>query len=346
MENNNNIELLKQILKKYPINDLKDKLNISKGTINRWIKLNKVPKQYTFELYRLLNIEIDYTKYSIKEKDQYYTPIKTVMYCYNTLKNILLKYNNNINKYIFIEPSAGDGSFLKILPKHKRIGLDIEPKHEEIIKGNYLTWEPENKDIKYIVIGNPPFGLRGHLALKFINHSYKFADYVCFILPQLFESDGKGVPRKRVKNYNLIHSKKIDSHFYQPDKKELKINCIFQIWSKNDTNDKYKLKKYNNDILKIYSLSDGGTPSTIRNKKMFNKCDIYIPSTCFGKSNMKYYKSFNTLPNKRGYGIVFNKDKNININKFKNIKWEDISFLSTNSAYNLRSSKIYEIFNN
>ena len=79
---------------------------------------------------------------------------------------------------------------------------------------------------------------------------------------------------------------------------------------------------------------------------MFNKCDIYIPSTCFGKSNMKYYESFNTLPNKRGYGIVFNKYKNININKFKNIKWEDISFLSTNSAYNLRSSKIHDIFNN
>ena len=36
---------------------------------------------------------------------------------------------------------------------------------------------------KYVVIGNPPFGLRGQLALKFINHSYDFADYVCFILP-------------------------------------------------------------------------------------------------------------------------------------------------------------------
>ena len=41
---------------------------------------------------------------------------------------------------------------------------------------------------------------------KFINHSFEFANYVCFILPQLFESDGKGVPRKRVKGYNLIHS--------------------------------------------------------------------------------------------------------------------------------------------
>ena len=44
----------------------------------------------------------------------------------------------------------------------------------------------------------------------FINHSSKFADYVCFILPQLFESDGKGVPRKRVKGLNLIHSEKLE----------------------------------------------------------------------------------------------------------------------------------------
>ena len=76
-----------------------------------------------------------------------------------------------------------------ILPVGKRIGLDIEPKCDEIIQQDYLDWNRKNK--KYIVIGNPPFGLRGQLALKFINHSNTFADYVCFILPQLFESDGK-----------------------------------------------------------------------------------------------------------------------------------------------------------
>jgi len=36
-----------------------------------------------------------------------------------------------------------------------------------------------------------------------------FADYVVFILPQIFESDGKGVPRKRVEGYNLTYSEKI-----------------------------------------------------------------------------------------------------------------------------------------
>jgi len=192
-------------------------------------------------------------------------------------------------------------------------------------------------------MGNPPFGLRGHLALRFINHS-EFADYVCFILPQLFESDGKGVPRKRVKGFNLIYSKKIVSNFYEPDGDEIKINTIFQIWSKYHTNKKYDVKENTNTKLKIYSLSDGGTSSSTRNKKMINKCDIYLPSTCFGKENMKYYKLFEELPNRKGYGIVFYDDKKEMMKKMKSINWTKIAFKSTNSAYNLRSSQIYNLF--
>ena len=195
-----------------------------------------------------------------------------------------------------------------------------------------------------MVFGNPPFGLRGHLALRFINHSSKFSEYVCFILPQLFESDGKGSPRKRVVGFNLIHSEKIKSNFLEPDNNEIKINTIFQIWSKNHNNVDYKIIDKTNKNLKIYSLSDGGTPSSTRNKKMLNNCDIYLPSTCFGKNNMKYYNNFEDLPGKKGYGIVFNNNKKEYIEKTKNIEWCDVSFLSTNSAYNLRSSKIYDMF--
>ena len=197
---------------------------------------------------------------------------------------------------------------------------------------------------KYIVFGNPPFGLRGQLALKFINHSSNFADYVCFILPQLFESDGKGVPRKRVCRLNLIHSEKLDTDFESPDGKNIKVQCIFQIWSKNHTNNIYNIVKTDNSIIKIYSLSDGGTPSTTRNKKMFYKCDAYIPSTCFGKENMRYYESFDMLPRKKGYGVVFIKDKEDNLKKFKTIEWSNVAFLSTNSAYNIRSSQITDKF--
>ena len=77
---------------------------------------------------------------------------------------------------------------------------------------------------------------------------------------------------------------------------------------------------------------------------MLYKCDIYIPSTCFGITNMKAYETFDDLPGKKGYGIVFNNQKNENIQKFRSIDWGKIAFLSTNSAYNIRTSQIIELF--
>ena len=335
--------ILNNLIDKYTIKILSNKLNLSSGTLIRWIQLNDIPKSYEFDLLKLSNIKINYSNYSSKQKDQFFTPINTAQYCFNLFCNEIHKYNENENNFIYIEPSAGDGNFLKVLPLNT-IAMDIDPKHISIIEQDYLDWKPIINDNKYIVFGNPPFGLRGHMALKFINHSYEFADYVCFILPQLFESDGKGVPRKRVKGFNLIYSIKIETNFYEPDNNELKINTIFQIWSKYHINDKYDIKKYSTDNMKIYSMSNGGTVASTRNKNMIDKCDIYIPSTCFGKENMKYYLKFEELPGKKGYGIVFNNNKTEMITKFLSIKWNNIAFLSTNSAYNLRSSQIYSLF--
>jgi len=341
--NYNLIIILNKILESKSYTDIAKEINVAVGTVKRWNELEKVPKSYTFELLKLANIDIDYSKFTYKEKDQFYTPDATAKYCYSKFLEVLTKYEDTEKDYIFIEPSAGNGSFLKILPIGKRIGLDIEPNFNEIKKQDYLDWKPADSK-KYVVIGNPPFGLRGQLALKFINHSSKFADYVSFILPQLFESDGKGVPRKRVVGLNLIHSEKIDTEFKSPDGKNIKVRCIFQVWSKFHKNDSYEIKKKENNIIKIYSLSDGGTPSTTRNKKMFYKCDAYIPSTCFGKEQMKYYDSFDTLPRRKGYGIVFLKNKEENLKKFINTDWSKVGFLSTNSAYNIRSSQIINKF--
>lgn len=331
------ISLLEECLKTVSIKEIANKLNLCVGTIRRWIELKDVPIQYTFDLYKILSKEIVYGNYTSSLKDQFFTPKDVAKKCWDTFNH---EVKINLQDYIFIEPSAGDGSFLDILPKDS-IGLDIEPRSSGIQQQDYLTWKPANTSMKYIVFGNPPFGLRGHLALNFINHSHSFADYVCFILPQLFESDGKGSPRKRVKGYNLIYSEGLSAMFYSPDNQEVKVNGVFQIWSKHTTNTQYTIKANPEDKMKVYSLSDGGTISSTRNKCMIGKCDIYLPSTCFGKENMKIYKSFEDLPGKKGYGIVFFSNKDAMINKAENNDWSSISFLSTNSAYNLRTSIIF-----
>jgi hypothetical protein len=335
-----NIILLQQCLKQTTIKGIADKLNLCIGTIKRWIDLRDVPIQYTFDLYKILSKDIDYSKYSSSLKDQFFTPNHIADKCWDTFKK---EVNVNINDYTFIEPSAGDGSFMRVLP-HDSIGLDIEPRSKGIIKQDYLSWNPVDTSKKYIIFGNPPFGLRGHLALNFINHSYAFADYVCFILPQLFESDGKGSPRKRVNGYNLIYSEVLSAMFYNPENQEVKVNGVFQIWSKYTSNVKYNIKSNSEENMKVYSLSDGGTIASTRNKDMIGKCDIYLPSTCFGKDNMKIYRCFDELPGKKGYGVVFFKDKANMIAKANIIDWSSISFLSTNSAYNLRTSIIFAQF--
>jgi len=331
-----NINLLSILRDKYSLKDLSIKLNVAIGTIQRWIMLDNIPNNYKFDLLRLLNKNIEYINYNSNLKDQFYTSDDTAKKCWD-----IICHNIDISNYIFIEPSAGDGVFIKYLPNNS-IFLDIEPRHKGIIKQDYLSWNP-NKDNKYIVVGNPPFGLRGHTALNFINHSYSFADYVCFILPQLFDSDGKGSPRKRIKNYNLIYSKKISGIYNTPENNKININCVFQIWSKYKSNSLFDIKANNSDLLKIYSLSDGGTTASTRNRIMLNKCDIYLPSTCFGENNMKVYNKFDDLPNRKGYGVVFNNNKLEMIKKANNIKWNEVSFLSTNSAYNLRTSLILSI---
>jgi len=352
---NKRLDLLDEVLKEHSIKSLAKVLNVAHGTISRWKELNDIPSSYEFDLLKILNIDIDYSKYTSKEKDQFFTPVETAKYCYDIFLN---KIKNELkiegeNDFTYIEPSAGDGSFLKVLPKNRTIAFDIEPRHKDIKIQDFLSWNPENKYKNIVVFGNPPFGLRGNLALRFINHASKFADFVCFILPQLFESDGKGVPRKRVENLNLIHSEKIQTKFYEPEdgnrtqgtgKKEVEVNTIFQIWAKKHSNSDYDLKEPDNKVVTVYSLSDGGTPSSTRNKKMLDCCDLYLPSTCFGKENMKIYTSFEDLPGRKGYGLVFNENKEQNIKKCKELIWNEIAFLSTNSAYNLRSSQIYNLF--
>jgi len=260
--------ILDELINKNGINKLAKDLNISTGTIKRWKDLSHIPKQYLFQLMNLNNMKVLYSNFSYKDKDQFFTPVETAQYCFNVFKQVIQKYGDQASDYTFIEPSAGSGNFLKVLPKDRTIALDIEPKHDDIISQDYLLWKPPI-NLKYTTFGNPPFGLRGQVALQFINHSATFSDYVCFILPQLFISDGKGSPRKRVKGLNLIHSEKINSTFYDPNNTEIKVNCIFQIWSKHHINVKYNIKKINTTILKVYSLSDGGSPSTTRNKERF-----------------------------------------------------------------------------
>ena len=290
---------------------------------------------------RLCEIPIDYSQLSVREKDQFFTPEKTAENCIDILYNTMEENGIDINEYIFIEPSAGKGVFLNYLPENT-LAFDIEKFDNRVQVQDFFTWQPE-QDKKYIVVGNPPFGLRGQKALKFINKSLTFADFCAFILPPLFDSDGRGTPKKRI-NGNLLYTGQCDSKYNYPDGTATTVATIFQIWT--------SLKNLGEEIkpnekpvgFQIYSLSDGGTPGSTRNKDKLYICDYYLPSTCFGENNVHLYDNFEDLPQRRGYGIIVS--DNTLREKIQTIDWSKISFYSTNGASNLRSSLIINAINN
>lgn len=281
--------------------------------------------------------------------DQFYTKPEIAKECFDKFKTIAKDLGVDLSKYTFIEPSAGCGCFSQLLPKKKRILIDIEPKkikgikNEGIIKADYLKWHPSKLSKKYIVIGNPPFGVRGKMALNFINKSYPYADMVAFILPQLFNSDGKGVAGKRVQGYKLAYSESLPAKsFMYPDRREIAINTVFQVWTKININKiKIEPKKSCETFIKVYSLSDGGLPANTRNKDMIGKCDVYLPSTTF--NGMRAYKDFEELPHRRGYGVVIRENKREIKKILTQHDWEKTAFPSTNSALNLRTSIIEDV---
>lgn len=332
---NNIYDFFLPIYNKYGMTAICDGLYLHKGTIKRWMEKKEVPPQYYFDLCRIDGVDVDYSLHSNKEKDQFFTDKNTARYCYDKAIEVIAPLCN-LGDYTFIEPSAGDGSFYNIMPTMQRVGVDIEPKCDGVIQSDFLTWSPDTT--KNICVGNPPFGLRGHLALKFVNHAAQFSDFVCFVLPQLFDSNGKGSCKSRVKGMNLIHSEIVDSAFYYPGGKDVSVNVVFQIWA-NKSTVHYKLEEEDIDltnIIKLYSLSDGGTPGSTRNKQHLYSCDFYLPSTCFGSDAMTAYDNFENLPHRRGYGIIVQSY----IDEIKTIMnetdWSAVAFSSTNGAFNLR----------
>ena len=112
------------------------------------------------------------------ELDKYYTSPELAKYCVEKTKEII--GSENITEYI--EPSAGNGVFLDYLDK-PYLAYDIEPEDERIIRQDYLELELEYKKGR-CVIGNPPYGNKNLLSVKFFRKSVKLGEYISFILPR------------------------------------------------------------------------------------------------------------------------------------------------------------------
>jgi hypothetical protein len=172
----------------------------------------------------------DTGKFRTNTKDQFYTKVDVAKSCIQTI----LDHFPFSKNYLWVEPSAGNGAFLHNLPNgFAKIGLDIDPKAEGILKQDYLKWDPPvEKDI--IVFGNPPFGRQSSLAREFIRKSCKFAKIIAFILPKSFVKPS--MSNSFDLKFNLIHSVELERDSFHINGLKYDVPCVFQIWQKTDFN--------------------------------------------------------------------------------------------------------------
>jgi hypothetical protein len=184
----------------------------------------------------LLHEKQDTGKFRTNMKDQFYTSEQVAKTCIQDIMR-LCPFTSS---YLWVEPSAGNGSFLHhIPPAFKKIGIDLDPKAKDILQHDYLTWEPPVTD-DIIVYGNPPFGRQSSLAKSFISKSCKFAKIIAFILPKSFTK--QSMINAFSLKFHLILSVELekDSFVINGDKHD--VPCVFQIWQKMDTDRKVEDK--------------------------------------------------------------------------------------------------------
>ena len=143
------------------------------------------------------------------------------------------------------------------------LAYDIEPEYTGIKQQDYLdlTYEQVLRDYrdkypdrelpvspKILVIGNPPFGTAGSLALEFIRHSYNEiqADTVAFILPLSFAKDSNmdrlpqrlhldtstqpGVDTIQQTSRGYI----LEECSFTLNREAYAVPCVYQIWHRKD----------------------------------------------------------------------------------------------------------------
>ena len=165
------------------------------------------------------------------KNDKYYTPPDLAKYVVDKTKEVIGE--ENITEYV--EPSAGAGIFLDYLDK-PYLAYDIEPEDDRAVKQDYLELNLEYKRGR-CVIGNPPFGEKNTLPVKFFKKSKIFCDYICFILPiSQYQNN------YQMYEFDLIYSEDLGIKKYT----DRYLKCCFNIYRRpfNGLNKKpnYKLK--------------------------------------------------------------------------------------------------------
>jgi len=261
--------------------------------------------------------------------DQFFTRPSIAKKCWGLFCNHMLTDGADISHYNFVEPSAGLGAFYDLLPPNRRIGIDIVKFYPDYIQQDFLSWTPKKNGYSYACIGNPPFGYRAWLALIFLNHAASFSDYVGFILPMGFQSRGKSNLIDRVRGLYLVHSSPLPSDsFVDISGRPVKINALWQIWSRNNNNRKQKIPTCN-QYIDLFTVDM--RKERLCGQKRLHEADFFLQRT-FYSTPPTLVTSFDQVRYVCGYGIVIKRAKTKVLKILRNTDWRNYSNLAVHNC--------------
>ena len=159
--------------------------------------------------------------------DEFYTHPDIAGQCVRMLEEM------NYPIDLYVEPSAGNGSFLSHLDR-PYLAFDIQPGSDEIYQADYLEMPipPQWQEQETWTIGNPPFGRQSCLAKRFIKRACQYSTGIAFILPLSFKK--ASMFRAFDTAFHLVHEWEVPRDSFVLDGQPYTVPCVFQIWKRMD----------------------------------------------------------------------------------------------------------------
>ncbi|MCY4259068.1 MAG: hypothetical protein OXC91_02230 [Rhodobacteraceae bacterium] len=268
--------------------------------------------------------------------DRFFTRPEVAQACYADLLEVMAEDYADPAQYRFVDPAAGTGVFYDLLPAERRIGVELVEGRTDFERADFLSWRPPANGYRHAVIGNPPFGYRAWLALAFLNHAAAFADYIGFILPMGFQSDGKGSPKFRVDGAELVHTRPlVPDAFVLENGQSAQVHALWQVWRRG-INNRPPVAKCD-QWLDLFTVDH--RKERLCGQERLHEADWFLQRTFYGDPPT-LVKSFDAVRYGCGYGIVPKKGKRRIVKVLREADWLKHSNLA---AHNCRHISMYHI---
>ena len=215
----------------------------------------------------------------ITGKEQYYTPRELASVLVSKVKQLVPDFSSRT----VLEPAGGTGAFVeaaKAAGAKKVLSVDIEPKHCDVNKADYLS--TNLKLVDAVTISNPPFGRNNSLSIPFFNRAADTSEFIAFIVPRSWRK--WSVINRLDRRFHLVHDEDLsidyvdDTHTLISQRNNLK--TCFQIWQRRD------------ELREIVKVEDRGFVTKVKPEE----ADIALTVFGFscGKVNEEFERKANT----------------------------------------------------